>query len=283
MAERSPRLTYDEVARACFDILSTGQKLTFAAIYEAVGHRGSKSTILAFKDRYLSEMREKRIAVVPSSIPESMQKLFEDFYFRALDEASKAFDAQRQEYLEKISQAEGRERELDQKCQHLSAKNEELAEASVQAKSELGSVREQLENTRTELAQLNAQMSVAEERHGEELAAIKQAHELEVRDFQREIEAYRIQAEEARERLRSEYRRSENELDHWLIQIANERDNRKNAEERANATVSRYEAELNIARARENRLVQRAEAAESKVEALQEELDKLRGEGAHED
>lgn len=283
MAERSPRLTYDEVAKACFDIQSTGQKLTFSSIYDAVGRRGSKSTILSFKDRYLAEMQEKRIAVVPSSIPESMQKLFEEFYFRALDEASKAFDSQKQELEQRIASANDRAEALQADYENLTAKNDDLVKFTEIARQDLVSVREQLDAVQAERERLRAEMSVAEERHGEELASIKQAHELEIHDFQREIEAYRLQAEESRERLRSEYRRSENELDHWLIQIANERDNRKNAEERAAATVSRNEAELNIARARENRLVQRAENAEKKVETLQAQLDQLRGEGGSED
>lgn len=280
MIKRSAPLTYEEVSRACYNIMVTGEKLTWGAIYQHLNSRGSKTTILKFRNRYLAEMKAQRVPPIPSSIPEGMQQLFEDFYFRALEEAAKAFALERSGYEEQIAVANDCVEKVTLELAGERAKAKGLISLSEADNSELLEACQERDLMRQELDRIKMQSVISEERHCEELAAIKQSHELEVKDFLREVEAYRLQAEESRDRLRSEYKRSENELDHWLIQIANERDNRKNAEDRATSTVSRYESELVIARARENRLVQRAEKSEEDVEQLRDRLSRLQPEGS---
>lgn len=120
---RKPVIDKDDVARAATRLISQGERPTVDAVHEGVGKRGSRTTVHNLLKAFLKEFGEKGMNALPSSIPEPLIPIVEDFWAQALVQAGSRYDADRETYTQEI---ESLKQELDKRDAVIREREEEI-------------------------------------------------------------------------------------------------------------------------------------------------------------
>ena len=113
----------------------------------------------------------------------------------------------------------------------------------------------------------------ADRRHEAEAANLQEKNASAVREWENHTRDLEARLSQAEERIKYEIERGEAQSDHWMNQLANERESSQRALELARESRGRVESELTITRKPEEHAIGRAERLEPDKEALQTKLE----------
>jgi hypothetical protein len=226
-----PGITYSDIKSAADELLKSGISPSIQRLREYLG-TGSNTTIATYLKQWQQELVDQPKAIRPPAVPEELMNALEKFWQVALAKSEQAY----QEVKEKAEQS----------VEHAEKDRNEATAAMQLARSEAESLHQRLQETQTQLSQIEKTLLVEQERR--DLAEA----EIEVAE-QRAAEAW-----QATEKIRDETKQQIAQLEK-VITV-----NREELQQRL------IEADQRLKHERE-----RGEAAESRLLQL---IDKLRNE-----
>ncbi|ONF42544.1 hypothetical protein BTO32_15155 [Marinobacter lutaoensis] len=286
---RPPAITYEDVARACVRIISNRKYASVDAIYEEVGRRGSKSTILKHQKRFFDDFKNKGLTTLPSSIPEEIVPIIEDFWNQALQKAGERFNELEKgwekevaEATQTIAQQSDRiaqlERELDDRKKALAEQYQKRAttEDALDAATRTISKHElTIHAQQQEIQSLNQRINALQDDHAIRLDAMRKEHA-------EQLKALKDALDEVTERSKRDEEKQVRMVDYWMLQVDHARTQMSELKSQMREEKERYAADLKIERTKVIRLSQDLDDAttanqnlKTKIAALEQRVDEL--------
>lgn len=279
---RPPHITYDDVQRVCVRMLGEGELPSNQSIYDALGRRGSMSTIQKHKVSFFASLKQRGIDALPATIPADLYPVIEEMWLKAIQSAGEAHRDEKLGLIEQYEQQKAQTDRVNEDLVTVQGKLEQTASDLATATAALEQAEKEFEgklaleqSLRDTIARLDEALEDLKEEHRSTLASIKKDHEAEVATKDDRIKSLGLELEAAIERERNEVLRAQRDADHFLLQIATERDRSTKTENTLQNTITRLESELTIIRARSDNQVERMEKMEQKNDGLLARLDDL--------
>lgn len=276
---RPSAVNENDISRAAVRLIGQGARPTVDAVYEAVGRRGSRTTIHKHLKAFLDDFTKKGLAVLPSSIPEPLVPIIEDFWGQALVKAGERYDIDREQWESQISELnktvaaresviaerdlllDERARYIDQQQRKLEAQDREAVQLN-RALSEQEAVTGDLKKDKERVVeQVQSDREQAQKR-------FDQATE----DWTRERSQLERATEQARVQLVEGQTKMETLTDYWIMQVDDARQQVTEIKGRHSEDKGRWEGEMRIEKARTDRMAQTVSSLEKRVEGLEVEL-----------
>lgn len=232
---RKPRLTYEEVARAIVSLLRKGQNPSLDAIHEAVGNRGSRTTVHKFKNQWMERLgQQDAVNLLPATVPKELMPMIDELWGVAVDQAGRAH-AEDKAALESMA-SRAREAEHEQaaaledtrqallETRHALEREKDRSRALVDKVGALERVEADLKHRL--IAAENRIKDLTDAREHDRLH-YDQLLEAERSEHRRQLEHLQQQVTDITAQKELEIRRSDKDIDFFQRQLANERDEKE--------------------------------------------------------
>lgn len=284
-------IEFDDVSRASVRLISQGKRPTVDAVYEAVGRRGSRTTINKHLKAFLESFKEKGFSALPSAIPEDLVPIINDFWAQALVQAGKGYEEERKAWEQKFkSQQEEIQRlnsVIDQRDTLLSDRDQFIhqqeanintLEGNVVAAKDLVRARElQIADLIEDKRRMDRILSGEREEARHQLEVASESWARERSSLERIAKEARQAAEDARTQM-SEAEATHNRLtDYWIMEVDDARQQVNELKERQIEEKKRWEADLLLQTRRADRYSMTISEQEKTIDSLKVCIDRYEG------
>lgn len=274
---RPPKVTYDDVARACTRLISQGRHPTLDAIYEDVGRVGGRTTIAKHRKHFLEQFEKSGLAMLPSSFPEALVPIFEDVWNQSILHAGQRYkevEADLESRMTALAEkAEDADRALVAETRKLDTVQTELA----QTVRDLQSTTDDLASSKSEclrLQRLIDQLREDKERLNERIAQERDDANRRMDQAREEWAIEKAAFKDAVENLKTLSQASEDKqvrlTDYWTIQADDLRNQVRDLKAELKASKERHHTDLSIERTRIAQLINQIERLEADNRSLRE-------------
>lgn len=271
-----------DVARIATRLIGQGKNPTVDSVHEALGRRGSRTTVNNYLKAFREEFKSRGLTALPSAIPEPLLPIIEDFWAQALVKAGERYDEERQSVeQEREAEREAHKAALDEKVAIIDEQAALLQdrEQFIAEQTRTVSVLEQQvrtlksllsghEETILDLKRDKSRLSDQLDQEREDSARrFDQAKE----DWYRERATLRQTVEDTRKQLAEDNEKNARLADHWMLQLDDARQQVRELKERHQEDKQRWDADLKLERARADRLAGTVSQCEQRIEELERE------------
>jgi chromosome segregation ATPase len=276
-------ITFEDFKRSWMRITSKGKHASLDAIYEDLGRQGSKSTLQKYRTRLLEELSSKGAEILPATIPRDMVPLIEEFFTKSVAIAGEIYQSHKKELERRLESAftERAEFEADLKESERIRKEQANLIESLQNDKEM--LQASLDTKYNQVVALSEKKSTLEEQlesqkalHNAELQRLHQDAEAIEKDRQTRFDALKRQAEDEAKRADTAIQQADKNADHFLLQIADERDKSARIEDNLQTNIKRLESQLHISQKREDGLAVKLGKTEERLLSLQDSFESLK-------
>lgn len=273
-----------DVARAAVRLIGQGAKPTVDAVREAVGGRGSRTTIHKHLKAFLDDFSRRGLTVLPSSIPEPLLPIIEDFWSQALAKAGERYDEDRG----------GWESQIGELNAVIDSRNSVIVERDALLTDRerfIGQQQRAIEGLETEVEQLSgvvadqgevvADLKRDKGRLSDQVKSEREQAQLRMDQALEDWARERAQLERAVEDSRKQFADSEQKMntltDYWIMQVEDARQRVSEQKERHAQDRNLWDANAKLERARADRLAQTVSEYERRVDVAETELVEAEG------
>jgi chromosome segregation ATPase len=281
--------TYEDFKRSWMRITAKGRHASLDAIYEDLGRRGSKSTLQKYRVALLKELSDKGAEILPATIPPDMVPLIEEFFTKSVAIAGEVYQSHRKDLERQLEQAFTERTDVEENLKESERIRREQASLIESLQDDKEKLQASVHTKNTNLIAMSEKKAVLESEiesqrklHERELEHISQEAGARYQSLKDRLEGVQRQANDEKTRADKAVKQADNNADHFLLQIEDERRRSAHVEANDKATIQRLESQLHISQKREDGLAMKFSKAEERFFALQGSFDSLKESSAKE-
>jgi len=264
-------LSYERVVEAATAMLRIGQNPSASAVIERLGE-GSKSTAVKHLREWRATLNDTGYHL-PPEIPDALQSAVETFWDAAIQQASQAFDGEREESQAAIA-------ERDQRIEAMQTEAKALSRDLTERTRECEKLQDERDALQSERDALQAALTEAETRLASETQANEEAlakrdadhaHALHAEQCAHEATRHRLEEklDERDATIRADHERFQRSEDNWVMELDKTRGQIRAMTERLDSERDAWAAERQMLR----REIDQKAARYAEVEAEKLRLD----------
>jgi len=282
MAGRNPSVSYAEFRRVFIRLVGTKAAATYDDLHRELGGTCSRGTIKKYRDRCLDEFRANGMNVLSESLPKELVPLVDELWALALHKGGEAWSEERAQVEGQLSELKNRltieAEERQELVSILDQRDRQIESLQSQVINQEGRLKDQLklaEQLEAQIRQLGQQIERERSEYAKALSEQKSQFDHERAEWEREREHLKTEVSSALKREESEHARNQKQVDHWILQVDQERTRCAQVEEERRRDRKRFDEELLLARKREDAMSVKLGSYESKIESLESRRETL--------
>ncbi|WP_342632815.1 DNA-binding protein [Marinobacter alkaliphilus] len=279
---REASITQNDITRAAIRLLRKGQHPSAQKVRTELGDRGSLSTIHEGLKAWRESLNDSDLDVLPAEMPKELGAPIEDFFNACMAIAESQLAEHRRKANAEIEKAAAEARQAVSRMEDLQGYAKELEtklDGRIEQIDQLKAQNDEIRQQRLEasnLAQQNADRidSLMSARDNDRKVHEREVDELK-RGFERDKEALLQRIKITEDNAAADARKSEKQLDYWILEVDNERTRAKAQAEKDEHAIKRLENELFIARKKEDAMSMKISKTETALMAAQDSVESL--------